>query len=431
MKRPSLLAAVSLAANVALLGYIVLRPAPGVAGRLRPSYPDSGHTLRSSPGPSGSTPATSSPPASVVPPSPDAPPPDTWAHLRSSDLAVFTANLRAAGLPDRQVRMLINAEINDLFRAREEALRPPRTDRKYWENRNPADTTTLEQRLAQLDLRREKAALRTELLGETPPRPDDDNPVAPDKRDLLRDINEDYNTMISQIQRESRGISLPSDDEKIRYLRDEKAAELKGLLSPEELHEYELRSSQTANQLRSDLAGFSPTEQEFRSLYEIRKPFDDQFASTPADAGPDYWKQRQEAQKALDAQIADQLGADRYHDYVRSKDYEYRNLSSLTDRLGLPADTASQIYDLRYSVPGDGLQIVNNPNLSPEAKKESLKVIAQKTRDQLTTQLGAEAAQAYLKRNAQWIKSLDQGQVLEYKPDGTQQTHSIPPAPKK
>src|SRR5690606_25282935 len=75
-------------------------------------------------------------PRSSVRAAADAPPAETWSRLQSDDLAVFTANLRAAGLPDRQVRLLVNAEINDRFRAREEALRPPRTERKYWETRD-------------------------------------------------------------------------------------------------------------------------------------------------------------------------------------------------------------------------------------------------------------------------------------------------------
>ncbi|MDF3056160.1 MAG: hypothetical protein K0R17_375 [Rariglobus sp.] len=422
MKSHVLVIAASLCVNAGLLGWIALRPSSGAM-----SSPASEYNSRR-----GSAPATESEPAlpaSTVPPAPDAPPPETWNRLQSTDLATFVANLRAAGLPDRQVRMLVNAEINERFRAREEAVRPSRPSRNYWE---PGDTyyndpTTLEQRLAQLDLRREKAALRRELLGETPRAADDNNPVPPGKRDLLREINEDYNTMISQIQRETRGISLASDEEKIRYLRAEKEAELKTLLSPEELREYEIRSSSTANNLRSDLAAFGPTEQEFRSLFALRKQFDDQFPSQPADPGPDYWTKRQEAQKALDAQIAQQLGADRARDYARAKDHEYRNLATLTHRLGLPQETASQIYDLRYSVPTDAAQIANNKALTPEDRKASLKAIAQKTRDQLVTQLGAEAAEAYLKHNGQWIKSLERGQVIEYKADGTQHTHQISP----
>lgn len=324
--------------------------------------------------------------------------------------------------------MLVNAEINDLFREREQAVRPPRPERNYWEYNNSYynDPTTLEQRLSQIDLRREKAALRRELLGDTPPRDDDKNPIPVEKRELLRQINEDYNAMISQIQREGRGIPLPSDDEKLRYLRAEKEAELKALLSPEELIEHELRTSQTANSVRWNLAAFNPTEQEYRAVFSLQKEFDEQFPSQSGDRDSDYWKQRNEAQKALDARIEQQLGAERYRDYVRSKDHEYRNLATLAERLGLPQTAAAQAYDLRYTVSSDALKIVRDENLSPESKQEHINGLALKTRDDLARQLGAEAAEAYLKRHADWLKSMERGQIIEFKSDGGRQYHGVP-----
>lgn len=430
MKRATLLLSASLAANAALLGYVALQSAQPDGTRRRGS-PTTEYNTRRSAASAGAT-TSSAPdepalPASTVPPAPDAPPPETWSRLQSADLPTFVANLRAAGLPDRQIRMLVNAEINDRFRSREQAARPPREPHNYWEQGNNYynDPTTLEQRLAQLDLRREKSALRRELLGDTPREADDNDPIPSDKRELLREINEDYNTMISQIQRETRGVPMASDEENLRFLREEKESELKSLLTPEELREYEIRSSPTASRLRSELAAFSPSEQEFRALFALRKQFDEQFPSQPVDPGPDYWKQRQAAQKEVDAQIAQQLGPDRARDYARSKDYDYRNLTTLTERLGLPQSTATQIYDLRYSVPTDAVKIAESKDLTPEAKLKSLKTIAQQTRDQLVRQLGPEATEAYLKRHGQWIKSLERGQVIEYKPDGSRRTLQV------
>ena len=431
MTRSPLVLVASLFLNAALLGYISFRSSPSSQ-----YISDGGRASASAVSSSASRSAASSSPTlarntnggSAVLPSHNAPPSETWARIQSGDLAVFVANLRAAGIPERQLRLLVNAEINDRFRAREEAVRPPRPPRNFWDvgNSHYNDPTTLEQRLAQLDLRREKAALRLELLGESPRDANDTHPIPREKRDLLREINEDYNTMISQIQRETRGVSMASDEEKIRFLRAEKDAELKASLTPDEYREYELRSSATAGRLRSELVAFGPDEQEFRSVFALRKQFDDQFASTPPNADAAYWKERREAQKALDAQIAQQLGPERGADYMRAKDHDYRNLAALTERLGLPRATANQVYDLRYTVPSEALQIVRNPSLSPDVKQESLQVIAEQTRAQLTAQLGAEAADAYLRRHGQWIKALERGQVIEHKTDGTRQTHSVP-----
>ncbi len=430
MKSLPLLLTASLVANAALVT-LTLRRASEVGGDLGAPSPKIQYAspagVTASPSPQTADSGDSSVRAGTAQPSADAPPPDTWRRLHSANLATFVANLRASGLPDRQIRLLVNAEINDRFSEREEAARPARPARNFWEQNNTYynDPTTLDQRLAQLDIRREKDALRRELLGDQPAVANDGNPIPSEKRDLVRQLNEDYNTMIGQIQRDSRGITLASDDEQLRYLRAERDAELKTLLTPEELREYEIRSSTTANNLRSELSAFDASEQEFRAVFTLRKQFDDQFANQPADPGPEYWKQRNEAQKQVDAQIAQHLGAERYRDYLRSKDHEYRNLATLTERVGLPQSTATQVYDLRYSVPASALQVVRSPDLTPEAKEEGLKTIAQKTREQLTAQLGAEAAEAYLKRHGEWIKSLERGQVIEFRPDGSRTSYRI------
>ena len=413
-----LLFAISVLGNIGLLGYFTLRPAPAYDSKTGRRT-----TVKTTAARPASTQANNPPPA------------DTWEHIQSGDMSAYTGNLRAAGLPDRLVRLIINAEINERFKAREEAARPKRAPRKYWENFDNYynDPTTLDQRLAQLDLRREKAALRKELLGEDPPKPDDDNPIPSAKRDQLRQITEDYDTMISQIERESRGIQLPSDEEKLRYLRAEKDKEMKSLLSPDELKEYELRSSQTANQMRWSLNAFSPTENEFRSLYAIRKSFDDQFPPQPGDPGQDYWQKRSQAEKLLNEQISQQLGPDRYKEYTRAKDWEFQNLASLTDRLGLPKTTAAQVYDMRYTVPTEAVRIAQDTTMDPATKIENLKTIAQKARDQLYAQLGKEAGDAYLKRQGgQWLTSLEKGQVIQFKPDGSQSYfHVSVPQPAK
>jgi hypothetical protein len=100
-------------------------------------------------------------PASTSPSSPELA--THWAALHSNDLAKYAANLRAAGLPDSLVRRIIAAEIDEQFRAREEALRPPRKPLKYWQT--DSSRPSMETQLALLDLRREKARLRAQILG--------------------------------------------------------------------------------------------------------------------------------------------------------------------------------------------------------------------------------------------------------------------------
>jgi hypothetical protein len=386
--RLALFLSLSLAVNAALVGYVTLRPAAprgavlsgGVSSPVSPSSPRAKARAQ-------------------------LPVADALAAAVSTDLPVYTENLRKAGVPDRFVRAIINAEINERFRAREEALSPKREERQYWESRETYyhdDGLTLEQRLARLDLRREKAALRKELLGETPPAKPDNHPVPSEKRALARDISEDYGAMIEQVRREARDYMLPADEEKIRYLEAEKRRELAGVLTPSELREYDLRSSQTAQQLKWNLAAFSPAEEEFRAIHELQSAFDEKYPSRNH-TDQEYWRVRSEAQKGLREQIKAVLGEERYKDYERSQDWEYRNLLRLAGRLGLEPAAAPRIYDLRDTLGQEAKKIIEDKSLSAAVRRGAVVQLLEETRAQIVGQLGEEAGQAYLKSQSEWL----------------------------
>lgn len=395
--RLALFLAISVAANAALIGYVALRPAAPT--------PAAQHIVTTAI-------ASGSPRAAARGKLPAA---NALASAISADLPTYTENLRKAGVPDRLVRAIINAEINDRFRDREDALRPKRKDHQYWENQHDYyedDGITLDQRLARVDLRREKAALRKALLG-APPNTSgkpDSNPIPAEKREMAQQIAEDYGAMVEQVRKEAHGYMLPSDNEKIKYLEEERRRELAQVLSPEELREYDLRNSQTSHQMRWDLGAFSPTEEEFRAIHEFRSTLDRDFPHLN-NAGQEYWTQRREAEKAMNAQIKVVLGDERFKDYERSRDWEYRQLIQLTNRLQLEPTAASQLYDLRDNTGQTAKAILDSKDMDLATKREALKVLASQTQAQIVNKLGAEGGEAFMKTNNEWLDQLNKGRV--------------------
>ncbi|RRJ97945.1 hypothetical protein Ga0100231_005820 [Opitutaceae bacterium TAV4] len=396
--RLALFLVISVAANAALVGYVALRPSvpSAVTGdRAKAAAIQSG-----------------SPRAAARQRLPAA---DALAAAVSTDLPTYTENLRKAGVPDRLVRAIINAEINDRFREREEALRPKRREFQYWENQHnyyENDGVTLDQRLALIDLRREKAALRKELLGDAPNtsgKPDN-NPIPSEKREATKQIAEDYGAMMEHIRREARGYMLPSDEEKVKYLEAERRRELAQILTPEEMREYDLRNSQTTQQMRWDLVAFGPAEEEFRAIHELRSEFDRDFPHRN-NAGQEYWKQRNAAEEAMNAQLKVVLGEERYKDYERSQDWEFRQLRQLTNRLGLEPTAATQLYDLRDTTAQAARQIIDAKDMDLATKRESLKLLAEQTREQITGQLGQEGGEAFIKGQNNWLDEVSNGRV--------------------
>lgn len=351
--------------------------------------------------PRSSAPAISRDPSATTTPAPQPIPlstklADHWSELHDNDLATFTRNLRAAGLPHQLVRRIIAAEIDEQFRGREEALRPRRKKLKFWQVDN--NHLSMETQLALLDLRREKARLRTQVLGPDPTESEnsDDNPIAPAKREMVRLITEDYDTMINAIRGQAGGMLLSAEQEKIKYLQGEKQRELTALLTAEELAAQEMRTSVTTQRIRSQLRNFDASDSEFAAIYAAQKEYDDRI--NPADgsqrSGGEGRKTQQEAFDQMAAQLKGSLGEARFAEYSRARDNEYQQLKQLVERTGLQTAVAASVFDLRETTSKASVQIFDSKTLSTDEKLQALQALANRTRGQIREALGNEAAEA-------------------------------------
>jgi hypothetical protein len=333
-----------------------------------------------------------------------------WAALHSDDITQYTGNLRAAGLSDSLVRRIIAAEIDEQFRAREEALRPPRKQLKYWQTDN--SRPSMETQLALLDLRREKARLRSQILGPEPTSAtsDSDNPLAPAKREMLKLISEDYDTMINAIRGQG-SMLLAAEKDKIKYLEAEKTRELAELLTPDELAEHEKRNSPITQQLRWQLKDFDASDAEFDLIYAAEKAYKERTEQNKNSLTHESWKNQQEAFDEAASKLKAQLGEVRYADYARARDNEYQQLSQLVQRSGLPNSVAANVFDLRDSSCKKSVEIFDSKTLSLEEKKAALETLATNTRAQIKSALGAEAAEAYFTTSNRWLNTIAKGKI--------------------
>ena len=208
----------------------------------------------------------------------------TWALIESGDSAGVDV-LRALGLPPSAIRALIRAEVDKRYRAREDALYIDPASVPYWNVKFNYGSYRPIDNLKLLDLRREKEAELKRLLGDNYRSGDtnDDFRTAflpPEKAEQLRLLNEDYQAMTNDSSANTANSfmsRLPEDVEKSKFLAKQRREDLAALLTPAELAEYDLRTSTTANQLRNQFASFDATEEEFKTLYTLRKEFDEQF----------------------------------------------------------------------------------------------------------------------------------------------------------
>lgn len=430
MKFPAVLLAVSLAANIALVGVFAFRPAFAP-----PLIQDIFSRDASTAGAPSSVPDRETKPAA----SEATKPAPLWSTLRTDDLPGLIAQLQAAGFPLRAIRAVVQGILATRYESRLRDLSRGDPSAPYWKA-----TPTLgmdAQRMAEYSrLSSEYSKAVRDLLGAFNSRDDGDLTSAQRRRygdislgkiDAVSQIERDYSDMTSQLRAAMNGITLPEDKEKLALLDKEKQADLAEVLSPEELEGFNMRNSTITMRLRPTLTLFNPSEAEFRAIYRIEDSASDAIYPTTPVASQEAMQQRQTAQQQAADQIKAALGDQRYAEFVRSNDREYQQLAQLEQRENLAPGTAAQAYTLRDDLSQQSNQIFNDASLNTEQKRAALQALAQNTRTQILSTLGPTAGEAYLKTAASWLGNVERGGAVTFVPmltGGTStRTRSLPP----
>jgi hypothetical protein len=419
MKPLAVLLAVSVAAIVGLLAASVLKrpsvaPLPGAVAASR-SEP----VVESWSSSQGATKASA---RSAVAEEPQPVSSVDWHALRSGDLRDFAANLRRAGVPEHLVRAMVSAEIDARFRDREKALSAARPTRRYWEADDAAEP--LETRLARLELRREKAELKTSVLGldATTLESAFDSPIPAERREMVRLITQDYESMINDIRGRAGNLLLDSEKKTIAYIEQERRNDLAAILSPSELADWEMINSNTFRTLRRQLSGFQANEEEFRLIYEIQRDLDERFrrdGPMPPAPSPTDRQAEERARTAADEQLRSLLGESRFAAYTRGRDREYQALATLVQRVSMPETTAIDVFAIRETVTAESNRIYDDRTIPMEQKRAALQALAQNARSEINTRLGGEVAGAYFQVADRWLKYVEEGGAVRFGPQTT------------
>ena len=227
-----------------------------------------------------------------------------------------------------------------------------------------------------------------------------------DKLTPLEELEEKYGAKQAKAYKDAAQGDLTA----LRNIMAEKNAEMLQLLTPEQKFEYELRMSETAYTMRDNLGEFQPTEQQFREMFKAQKAFDDEFGL----AGMGYRNlskeekaRRAAAQQELTAQFQDVLGEDGYRLYRYEKRWPNDPLNPIAKNNNIPKETAFKVFDLQKAAQAEVAKVQGNPALSAEQRTAALTAMRAETEKTLGQVLGAQTAQAYVKK-AVWIKRLSQ-----------------------
>jgi hypothetical protein len=331
--------------------------------------------------------------------------PEIWSSLQTDDLKLLVARLRAEGFPPEMLRAMITIQLHEQSIAHRNALLPELNSdtTPYW--KSPVRDTKTNNLLEQLN--REERKMQRELLGADAEAPDPSpfsrrnlEYLPAEKAEAVRRLIDQ--SAEEQLAMQSGGSVFVADREKLAAHERALQEAIARTLTPAELTEYQLRTSNVASALRSELSAFNPTEAEFRAIFELSRAFEDQYKTTGP--MPNFSRERAEAQKQLVQQIKAVLPPERAAEYERAIDSSYRQTSLVVSRLELPPETAGTVYAVQKEFQQKVQPVYGDRSLSPEARNQQLTALMAEAEAKITETLGPRGFEAYKQYAGSWLQ---------------------------
>ena len=336
-----------------------------------------------------------------------------WSQIEADDYQTYVENLRRIGCPEETIRDLVKQDLDKLYDQRKADILSKSPARKeYWKTGNPSalsrPSSATSSQMAQLD--REKNEVLGDLFGSQGMgainRP---SPLArarsQSKSGYAMDfIPEETKAELNTLEREfgsellkkmAQGATDAQDMAEIRRMRTERDDRIATMLTPEQKMEYDLRKSPTAANMRLQMDGFDPSEDEFRDIFAARKAFDNEHGVVPGSSiSPADAEIRQFAEQEMNNQIRTSLGDDRFQDYLRQTDYDYKSIHKITQRQGLGENISAQVYQMKGGAEELAREIRMNTGLSIEERQMQLGQIQNETSISIESLIGGQGAAA-------------------------------------
>jgi uncharacterized protein YdcH (DUF465 family) len=357
-----------------------------------------------------------------------------WKDIDAEELKLLVTHLRAVHCPEETIKDIVLGRVENIYGARTTAIFQDQEDQsKYWKPFNRKFTVEMAKKnAAQMEqyksLQKEMTALIVELFGvdvEKERREQDGNEAnaldylgqqlayLPEiKRESAQKILESFNQKQQEFYASISGSWDSTAREKQKQLEQEKLDGLAQILTPQELREYELRSSQNASQLISELHGVSLSRSQYEALYDIRAKYGDSIYNYGDDGNsPEKIKQIEQNKLNLKSEIAAALGPDKAKEFDRANDYTYRQLSGLATHENLPDGTAAKVYDFKQQAEDAVKAIRENKDLTSDQRQSAFYQIRQETEASVKTTLGEKAYKLYGNHGGWWLNNLGPGKL--------------------
>ena len=334
-----------------------------------------------------------------------------WSQIEAQDYQTYIENLRRIGCPEETIQDLVKRDLDQHYdQLKATALNKGTTRNDYWATGHPnalsQPSINTRSELAQLD--QEKSAVLKDLFGvEGLAEINRSSPYARAKSKAKTGYAMDFipdetmaelNSMEQEfgsklLKKMASGTSDAQDRNEIRMLREARENQIASMLTPEQKLEYDLRKSPTAANLRLQLDGFDPSEDEFRNIFQIQKKFeDDHGVISGATISPVEVQERRLAEQDMKNDMRSMLGEDRFQDYLQQTDYDYKSIDKITQRQGLADNVSAQIYQMKSEAEELARGIRLNSGVPTGERQQQLQQIYNETSRSIESIMGQQGA---------------------------------------
>ena len=344
-----------------------------------------------------------------------------WVQLESEDYRTYIERLRSIGCPEQTIKDIIIADLDKLMAGQMREIEAVKEPPKYWkpENKELINTQAALEKLErkqELDFEKRKvvaellgvdlAAERLRQKGERDIYAERLSFLPEEKLARVRMIMEEANKEEMRIRENSwldgEGLTV-AEKLKLEEIESAKEKQVARVLSPEEYRKFELWFSPSAYKVRQSFFTMEPTEEEFLSVYRLQKNFDEQWQETDLeDLGlkPFY----EAAERELELQVQEALGAERYAELVRVRDADYRELQVTAAQFNLPRQLVEEVQGYRQVLEAQRREVMSDPGLSAPQRAELLRAFAEEAELHVVETLGPKAYRYYVNSaGGKWI----------------------------
>jgi hypothetical protein len=311
-----------------------------------------------------------------------------WQDVTNQTYVDYVARLRAIGAPEKQVRNIVVADLNDLFDQRrlEHAIK---TDSQWWKAETFMGILPM-QNFAGANFDEQRRELLTKILGEE----ESDSvkltslngaavnltgPVLgalpPETWNAVQEICARSMDRHQAYQMTRINENKPMDNLELAKLRDQTRTDLAKVLTAEQIEEFLLRYSHNSSRMRTDLRGIDLSPDEFRKFFRAIDPLEHRIQIDYG--GPEALsvKQREQLDAQRDRAAREALTPEHFSQYMSTKDPLYKQAQLMAMQYGLNGKAVQPLHDMQKSLDARRAQIAQNAAMTAEQKAQALQSI--------------------------------------------------------